>query len=176
MRKLIKAIARRFGREEGAATVEFVLFFPMFMYLGLSSFEVSFYMLRTALLDHSVDKNVRLLRLGSFEPMTQDALQDAICRDAMLLRDCPTSVRVELVEVSTSAWNLPNPQITCVDRDANIQPAVTFSPGVTNELMIVRVCAMVKPFFAPTRWVMALPIDAHGEVAITSVSTFLNES
>ncbi len=161
--------------ENGSATIEFVILFPVIMFLFLSAFEVAFFLTRTVLLDRAVDINVRSLRLGTMSPMTPDELKRRICNDALIFPDCMNAMMVELVPISTDTWVFPNQQITCVERDAEIQPIVEFSPGTENEIMLVRACAVLDPFFATTPFVMELPVDASGGYAVAAASTFVNE-
>ena len=163
------------GREDGTATIEFVLFFPVMMFLFLSSIELGMFLMRTVLLDRAVDINVRALRLGTLDPMTSDELKSRICDDALILNDCQSSIAIELVPVSTSTWEFPQAEYTCVDRDSEIDPVVDFTPGTQNELMLVRVCVVVDPFFGTTPYVMDLPLDASGGYNIAAISTFVNE-
>jgi Flp pilus assembly protein TadG len=162
-------------REEGNATIEFVIFFPFFMMLFLSAFELGFYLFRSTLLERAVDVNVRTLRLGALVPTTSNELKRRICDDAMVIGDCFSAVSVELAPVSTTSWSLPSSSVDCVDRVNNIDPVLEFSPGGDNELMLVRVCAVVDPFFSSTTWVMDLPKDESGGYQLTAMSTFVNE-
>ncbi len=162
-------------REDGSATIEFVILFPIIMTLFLSSVEVSVFVARAALLDRAVDINVRALRLGIMSPMTADELKRRICEDALILSDCENAMMIELVPISTETWQFPPDQITCVERDANIQPVVDFIAGGQNEIMLVRACAVLNPFFGSTPFVLGMPLDASGGYAIAATSIFVNE-
>ena len=174
-RRFISRPARWFRREDGSATIEFVIFFPFIMFLFLSSIELGVFLMRTVLLERAVDLNVRALRLGTLSPMTPEELKRRICEDALILGDCETSMAIELTPVSTETWDFPDPQITCVDRTSDIAPVVEFNPGTKNEIMLVRACVVADPFFATTSYVMDLPLDASGGYAIAAMSTFVNE-
>lgn len=174
-KRVLGGLARGVRREDGTATIEFVLLFPAFMTLFLSAFEMSLYLARATLLERAVDLNVRALRLGSLEPATSDELKSRICDDSMILPNCDDNIMVELTNVSPNAWNLPSTGITCADRDEEIQPAVDFEFGRLNDLMMVRVCVVVDPFFGSTPYVMNLPKDSTGGFTLTAMSTFVNE-
>jgi hypothetical protein len=171
----MKSLKKALTREDGSATIEFVILFPAILTLFFSAFEVSIYLTRSVLLERAVDLNVRLLRLGTLEPATQDELKRRICNDSLIFKDCPNAIMVELREVSTNDWVLPDTGIVCVDRDADVQPAVGFNFGGRNEVMLVRACAVLDPFFGTTPLVMDLPRDASGGHMITAISTFVNE-
>jgi len=173
--RLIKSLKRAFTREDGSATIEFVILFPAILTLFFSAFEVSIYLTRSVLLDRALDLNVRLLRLGTLAPATQDELKRRVCNDALIFKDCPNAISIELTEVSTQTWALPQGNVACIDRDADVQPAVDFNFGRRNEIMLVRACAVLDPFFGTTPLVMDLPLDATGGYAVVAASTFVNE-
>lgn len=166
---------RRFRREEGSATIEFVILFPAIMTLFLSAFEVGIYLTRAVLLDRAVDLNVRALRLGALNPATPDELRRRICNDTLIFADCPNAIAIELVSISTSAWNFPANSMTCIDRTTHIRPKTEFNLGKENEIMIIRACAVFDPFFGTTPLVMDLPLDKSGGYVIAAASTFVNE-
>ncbi|GGD40977.1 TadE/TadG family type IV pilus assembly protein [Sinisalibacter lacisalsi] len=171
----MKSLKKAFKREDGSATIEFVILFPAILTLFFSAFEVSIYLTRSVMLERAVDLNVRLLRLGTLEPATQDELKRRICEDTLIFRDCPNAIMVELREISTDSWQMPDTGLVCVDREEEVQPAVTFNFGRRNEVMLVRACAVLNPFFGTTPFVMDLPRDPSGGHMITAVSTFVNE-
>ncbi len=166
---------RRTKQEDGNATIEFVILFPVVMFLFLSAFEIGIFLTRAVLLDRAVDINVRTLRLGTMSPMTSEELKRRICNDALIFPDCMNAMMVELVPISTDTWSFPAEQITCVNRDEDIQPVVEFTPGTENEIMLVRACAVLDPFFSTTPFVMEMPLDASGGYAISAASAFVNE-
>ena len=174
-KRVLGRLARGVRRDDGTATIEFVILFPFFFFKQKTAYEMSLYLARLTLLERAVDLNVRALRLGVLDPATSDELKARICDDALILPDCNNNIMIELTEVSTDTWNLPTAGVTCVDRDADIQPAVDFRFGRLNDLMMVRVCVVVEPFFGSTPYVMNLPKDATGGFALTAASTFVNE-
>ena len=173
--KLIKRLKRAATGDDGSASIEFVILFPAIMTIFLSSFEVSIYLTRAVLLDRALDLNVRLLRLGSLEPATSEELKTRVCNDALIFKNCPNAIMIELTEISTASWNLPAAQMTCVNRDEEIQPVVAFDFGGLNDLMLVRACTVLDPFFGTTPLVMGLPLDASGGYTVAAASTFVNE-
>lgn len=193
----LKKIWQAFKREDGNASIEFVILFPALMTLFLSSFEVSVFLLRSSLLEKSLDTTVRELRLGIVNPKTAAELKETLCDRASVLPNCLDTMKVELLPVPTTSFSLPSGSIKCVDIDAEIDPATTVNFGQPNDIMIVRACAKVDPFFVTTPWVMGmqkvggnpgdvrvlarvygmdtLPTDTSGQYAVTAVSTFVNE-
>ncbi|MCI2398072.1 TadE/TadG family type IV pilus assembly protein [Aliiroseovarius subalbicans] len=172
---LLTRFAHRFRRDDGNATIEFVILFPAILMLFLSAFEVGIFLTRSVLLDRALDLNVRALRLGHLNPATHDELKRRVCEDSLIFQDCPNAVSLELRPISNSSWDLPMGRIPCVDRNEDIQPAVEFNTGGDNEIMLVRACAVLDPFFGTTPFVINLPRDESGGMAIASMSTFVNE-
>lgn len=174
-----KMIRRRFRQgifaQDGNATIEFVILFPAIMTIFLSAFEVSIYLTRSVMLDRAVDISVRELRLGALSPATQTQLKSEVCEDSLIFDNCMASMMIELTRVSTTTWDLPPENATCVDRTAEIQPAVDFNLGGSNDVMIVRACAVLDPFFGTTPLVMDLPLDMSGGYQLIAASTFVNE-
>lgn len=173
-KKLIQRLKQAVVGDDGTASIEFVIIFPAIMTIFLSSFEVSIYLTRAVLLDRALDLNVRLLRLGTLDPMTQEELQRRVCNDALIFADCPNAIMIELTEIPTTTWALPNPRMTCVNREEEISPP-TFATGGLNDLMLVRACTVLDPFFGTTPLVMQLPLDPTGGYIVAAASTFVNE-
>ncbi|HGG05943.1 MAG TPA: pilus assembly protein [Aliiroseovarius sp.] len=174
-RRFLSVIRNWLTRQDGTATIEFVILFPTFLWLFFSSFEIGIYMTRSVLLDRSVDMSVRDLRLGVMSPMTQEELKRRICVNAMMISNCENVVTVELTPISTTTWDVPANGVSCIQRNEPIQPVVEFTPGGQNEIMSVRVCAILDPFFRTTPLVLQMPLDASGGYAIVSTSVFVNE-
>lgn len=170
---------RRFLRlrraEEGNATIEFVILFPIFMVLFLSAFEIGLLMVRQVMLDRATDIAVRALRIGEWDNPTHDNLKSFICDQALILPDCKENMLIELSPVSKTTW-APLPEgPTCVDKSAEIQPVVNFEVGIQHELMMVRVCALQKPLAPLTGLGLRLPRQDADHYALVSLSAFVNE-
>lgn len=172
-RRLRQAVTR----EDGSATIEFVILFPAIMTIFLSAFEVSIFLTRSVMLDRAIDLNVRTLRLGKLDPQTHSELKRRVCDDALIFDDCMDSMKIELTKVPMDTWALPAGNVTCVDRTEEIEPVLDDSVdvGLANEVMIVRACAVLDPFFGTTPLVMDLPLDISGGYHIIAASTYVNE-
>jgi len=161
-------------REDGAVAVEFVILFPAFMALFLSSFELGLYMTRQVMLDRATDLTVRALRLGQFEDPTQELLRFNICRRAAVVPNCQNRLLIEMTPIPTTTWTtLPN-AAQCVNREEDIDPVIAFNGGQPNDLMLIRVCALLEPVFPTTR--IALEMPNYGNFyALVTTSAFVNE-
>lgn len=174
---IVKWLRRTSAREDGNATIEFVILFPAIMTIFLSAFEVSIYLTRSVMLDRAVDLSVRTLRLGKLDPQTHAELKRRVCEDALIFANCMSTMKLELTPVPTDTWTLPMGNVACVDRTEEIEPVVddTVAVGAANEVMIVRACAVLDPFFGTTPLVMDLPLDISGGYHIIAASTYVNE-
>lgn len=174
--KLRIPLLRRFWRDESAAmTVEFVIIFPMFMTILLASFEAGMLMTRYVMLDRALDITVRELRLGRMDNPEHDEIKQVICNHTVIMPHCMRDLRLELRPVSRTAWDVFDQPATCVDRTAEVQPAVIVYPGGSNELMLVRACAVFDPFFPTTPLGLQMRLDASGGYQMTAMAAFVNE-
>lgn len=146
----LPAAFRRFLRDEDAsASVEFVLLFPPFFGLFLASFELGMVLTRDVFLERALDLTVREVRLGRVANVDHDTLKTMICNRAMIVPDCVDELRLEMVRRDPRAWEPLRRDVDCVDRANRAKEVRGFRPGSSNELMVLRACALVDPIFAP---------------------------
>lgn len=172
---LPRRLQRRWRREDGNATIEFVLLFPAFMTLFLVVFETGLLLTRGVMLDRGVDVAMRQLRLGTLDPMTHDGLKNEICEQSVIIPDCNNAVLVELRPISKTTWEPLTHSATCVDRTEEVQPVLDFVTGISNEMMLVRVCAVFDPFFPTTGLAASIKLDKSGAYALVTTSAYVNE-
>jgi Flp pilus assembly protein TadG len=176
MKRLINRLRGLCRAESGSATIEFVILFPFFIGIFSSAFEASILTTRQVMLDRAVDLAVRELRLGIGGTPTHDQLKAKICNYAGLIPNCDQSLHIELETVSTDTFAMRTGQVQCVDRDQNIAPVQSFTPGTKNELMMVTVCAVFKPMNPTSGLGLKLPKVAGGSYyGLVSISAFVNE-
>lgn len=174
--KIKRGLKLAVRREDGTATIEFVILFPALMTLFLSSFEVSVLLLRSVMLDKALDTTVRELRLGWVADPTAAGLRKQLCDRTPIVPDCMNQMMIELQPISTETWTFPADMVSCIEKSADIQPSVETNFGTANDLMIVRACAKVDPFFAPSPYLLDLvPVDGSNQYAVVAASTFVNE-
>lgn len=172
--------ARALRREGGAATVEFVMLFPVFMLVAANAIEASLLMTRAVLLDRGLDMAVREIRVNAGAPPSFEEFRASVCRHAVRLTGCEDALRVELARVETTSWGLLDPQARCVDRSETIAPVVAIAPGdfehgVANDLMMVRACLVADPLVPNVGLAALLPRDASGGYRLVAVSAFVQE-
>lgn len=175
MKQVLQTYWRRLRANDGSSTVEFVIWFPLFMTLFLTSFELSFYGMRSMMLERALDMTVRDLRLGIGRPENLEQFKEKVCEKTILFQNCQNEISLDLQQVDQLSWNLPQGNIPCVDRAQGLKPATTYAPGGGGDLNLVRACLVRDPFFPTTPLVMGLPRDASGAVKIVAVSTYVNE-
>ncbi|MEM6322878.1 MAG: TadE/TadG family type IV pilus assembly protein [Pseudomonadota bacterium] len=167
---------RRFRkREDGSATIEFVLLFPLFIGIVASTFEAGILNTRHAMLERAVDLAVRDLRLGIDPTPTFEELRSSICNYAGVIPECDKALHVELERVSPDNFNFRTGQVQCVDRDEDIEPVLNFQPGALNDLMLITVCAAVSPMVPTTGLGLALPKINSTDYALIAMSAFVTE-
>lgn len=168
IRQLIKS-------EKGAASVELVIVFPFFLGVFLSSFDVAMMNLRAVTLERATDIVVRDIRLSSGATLDHDDVRTDICAEAFMIPDCLNALRIELQPVDMATWTGMTTGLDCVDRTEEVQPLVRFRNGQQNELMLIRVCAVVDPFFPGIGVGRTMPKDESGGYQIIASSAFVNE-
>ncbi len=175
MRKTFHNTLRRFLGESGAASVEFVIVFPIFFSIFVSAFEMGMMNIRAVMLERATDMVVRAVRLNQGSDFEYEDVRTAVCELSVMLPDCEEILRIEMTPVDTDTWGTLPRAADCVDRSQTIQPAVNFTNGVENELMLVRVCAVLDPFFPTVGLGRSMPKDSTGGYIITASSAFVNE-
>ena len=172
----LRKILRPFRKDErGLASVEFALFFPIYLGMFFWAAELGIITIKSVMLDHALDVSMRELRLGQIEDPTQEKLKQAICARARIIGQCEDQMMIELQAVSTQTWAMPQAAVTCVNNDEEIQPVVTFAPGRQQELMLVRACIVLPVLFPNMIFGRQLFTDASGGIGIASISSFVNE-
>jgi len=158
----------------GNATMEFVILFPVLIYMLFSIAEAGVLMTRTVMLDRGLNIAIRDLRLGLTLGVTHDDIKQQICDAAFLLGACEDVVLLELSTL-TDITSFPTGGANCIDRTEEIEPIISFTPGARSEIMFVRACLVVDPFFPGIGLGAMLPVDASGGYAIVVQSAFMNE-
>ena len=173
--RLSQKLVAALRREDGSATVEFVIALPVLMTVFMASFESGFMMTRSVMVERSVDMTMRELRLGHFVNPTFGQLKADICSRTLVIPDCFNVIKINMQPVSTTTWGLPTTPPACVDRSEPIRPDLTPNPGAENELMLVQVCVTADAMFPTTGIGLALPKDPNGGYFITATSAYVNE-
>jgi len=170
-----RGLGKYLRREDGTATVEFVIMFPLIMTVFMSMFEAAVLTTRYTMLERALDITVRGLRLNTGTAPTHAQVRDKICEYSNMIPNCSTSLIVELTPIQKPAFNLPATNAPCVNRANSSPPAQTLTHGVANQLMLIRACAIVDPMFPMTGLGLSLTKDETGGVQLVTVSAFVAE-
>ena len=154
---LISAALRRIWRQEdGIASIQFVIAFPVFMlFLGMI-YENGMVATRHVMLERGVDIAVREIRVGRLQVVDDDVeafrqrVRARICEVASLIKDCDDNLLLEMTTLDLRAWSDPNGGATCIDRSTTSRPLTTFTPGGNNQLVFLRVCSLFDPVMPTT--------------------------
>lgn len=175
MMHFMKRLARGFRREDGTASIEFVMALPVMLTIFMASFESGLLMTRSIMLEQSVDITMRELRLGHYNLPDAALIKREICKRTVIMKDCEASTIVELTRVSTTNWVLPNSQTSCVNKDEEIQIADTFVAQQQNDMMLVRVCVRQELIFPKAAIGVKLASDNQGGYSLVAISAFVVE-
>lgn len=183
-------MTRAFRRgEDGNMTIEFVIVLPLIFSIFMMSFESGLLMMRSVMLERAVDMTMRELRLGQIpiaNPTDMSVeLKKRICARTVIIANCTTAVRIEMLPVNMAVWNMPTTTPGCVDRTQAVQVAEDFTIGGQHELMLTRVCALQRAIF-PTlglgdqfvglgKGLTGGQTGGFGEYGLIVMSSFVNE-
>lgn len=163
-------------REDGNATVEFVIMFPLLMTLLITSVEIGSITFRHTMLDRAVDLTVRDIRLGTGTAPQYEQVRNAICERASVIPDCQKNVKIEMIRMDLRAWTPPPADYDCVNHVEEVQPVRNFQNGMENEMILLRICAMFQPIFPVSALGRdILKINATGYSAMISSTAFVQE-
>jgi hypothetical protein len=160
--------------QNGNATIEFVLVFPVLMYFVLMAFEIGFIATRSVLLEHGLDVASRNLRLGLDPTIDHEKLKKQVCENSTILADCERDLILEVVEFDINS-DYPQNQANCMDRTEEIEPTITFNPGGRNRIMFVRACMIIDPIFPGLGISLGLRKDSSGGYQLVTYTAFMNE-
>lgn len=167
---------RRAGREDGNATIEFVILFPLFLTLLASSAEIGMITYRHTMLERAVDLTVRDIRLGTGTAPQYTQIRNTICDRAPVIPNCQSNMKLEMIRMDLRNYVAPPAEFDCIDKAEEVQPVRTFQNGMENEMILLRVCAMFEPLFPFTGLGRDLKESTDtGFVAMVSSTAFVQE-
>ncbi len=167
---------RAFRRnEDGNATVEFALLFPLMLMILFATVELGMITLRQVMLDRAMDMTVRDIRLGTGGNMQHDDIRDRICHRTGMIDDCAVSLKLEMVQLDPFNWSGVTSQPDCVDSIEQVDPVNTFVNGASNDLMFLRACMSFDPLFPLWGLGGSMQKDDDGRVRLFASSAFVQE-
>ena len=163
------------SNEDGVATIDFVLvFFPTMLLIGAAC-ETAFITSYHVMLERGLDVTVRQVRIGSIQEPTHDLLTDTICEFALIIPDCKSQIRLEMTRHDPRDWESPPERVSCVDREEEGDPVLNFNPGLNNELMVLRACALFDPIMPSWGLGFTIPKESGGAYALAATSSYVME-
>lgn len=175
MKKLSK-FWRRSRSEDGNASVEFVVVVPVFILLFCAVFELGLTTIRITVLEHALDETMRDIRLSTGTTITHDQIRDRICEHGGPLGACQESLKVEMRVIDRLSFELPPVRATCIDKAEDAEPVVTtVANGADSDLMFIRVCYTIDPFFESFGLSGMLKVDSEGNMQLVASSIFAQE-
>ncbi len=167
---------RKAKREDGNATVEFVVVVPVFLLLFASIFELGLATVRLTVLEHAMDETMRDIRLSTDQVITHDQIRDRLCEHGGPLEDCKNSLKVEMVLIDRNNFTLPDVRATCINKAEDADPVTTvITNGAANDLMFLRVCYTINPLFPSYGLSAQLKRDPNGDMHMVATSIFAQE-
>lgn len=174
-RSLLSRLRRGFRNEDGSAAVEFVLVFPVILSMILMTLELGFITLRQTLLERGLDIAVREVRLGTGSAPQHDDIKDLVCANALFLLNCDTQLFLEMVPTDPRAFSSLNQVTSCTDSPVESRPVRSFTPGQSNQLVMMRACVLYDPLFPKALLPRLLTTDGNGQSAVVAVAAFVQE-
>ncbi len=175
-RRLMNMLAR-FRRDEAGSveTISFAIWLPIILITLLTALEVGAYTARATMLERALDLVVRDIRLGTGTAPQHDEIKTAICERSVILPNCETNLRLEMLQRDPRAWDALPMTADCTDASLSVAPVRAFENGQSNELMVLRACAKVSPIFPITWMAEAIHKDGAGDYALMAATSFVQE-
>lgn len=172
----LPTILRRLARDRrGATAVEFAMVAPLFFALVFSVFETGWVMTQSVMLERSLDRSVRHLRVGGpGAPKTYDAFATQLCHEAMVIPNCRSRVMVEMFVVR-QASDFPANGAQCVNTAQPAQTTPIYRPDNRSDVLFVRACVVIDPMTPGLGVALALPRDPSHGFRVVAASAYMNE-
>ncbi len=168
--------------EDGSASMEFVILFPLLAFILILTIELGLVLMRGALLERSLDMAVRELRLNTGVNMQHDEFRDLVCARAGSIDNCLEQVRIELVQVDPFGWSQEiDPTPDCINSVTQsggvteVNPVREFKTGQSNELMYIRACLRFTPMLGGVGIGAFMEKDDQGRVKLFAASAYVQE-
>jgi Flp pilus assembly protein TadG len=175
--RLFRLLRRFRQREEGNASVEFVVLVPLLFSIFFAALENGLMMIRWTAIDRASDMVIRQLRLGQLVNPTAQSLRQGFCDRTLMITDCVANTVVEIRRIDRTTFVMPAPNAPCANRTTSttILPVTTITPGQANDLMLIRICVSVDALIPEGAFALPLTLDAQGGYALSVASVYVNE-
>lgn len=172
--KLSNHLVRFRKDEDGQLLIEFAILVPLLFTIFLTAMELGIYAMQQMWLDRGLDIAVRYVRLNTDNPPNHLLFKGMVCKNGGFIRNCESSLKVEMTQVDPRAFSgLPaNPD--CVDSSEPFAPPRNFVPGGNHDLMLIRACLVFDPIFPSTGLGFEFS-KAEDKPFMTAYSAFVQE-
>jgi Flp pilus assembly pilin Flp len=172
----LKSRLQRFRRnEDGSATIEFAVYFSIFFLILAAVVEIGYMNLRHSLLERGVDIATREIRLNTGHVPTYDEVRTIICDEAVIVNQCASNLRLEMVQVDPRSFTGVPAGADCINAEEEPRPVRSFENGQDNQVMLIRACLKYKPAMPTTSFGMALNKDSQGYAQMVVTAAFVQE-
>ncbi|KUP92066.1 TadE/TadG family type IV pilus assembly protein [Tritonibacter horizontis] len=175
MARLVTRLRRFRAADEGNATIEFAVLFPLMLLVLFASVELGVITVRQIMLERAMDTTVRDIRLGTGGNMQHDDIRDTICARSGFIDDCETSLRLEMVQLDPFEWTGVGAEPDCVNSVEEVDAVTTFRNGGSNDLMFLRACMSFDPLFPHWGLADSMQKDGDGRIRLYAASAFVQE-
>ncbi|MGR3541459.1 MAG: TadE/TadG family type IV pilus assembly protein [Hasllibacter sp.] len=175
---MIRKLRRFLRREDGFMAMEFAILMPAMMLFLCFGIETGVLMARAAMFDRAVDIASRDLRLGTASPLSYDAFRHNICMRVAIIGDCHDSIQIEVQPIESVDLSTFRGTEVCQDRsNPTLTPIddTTYTPGVANQMMLIRACVNIESFFPGSAILALIPRDANDDFRLLAVNAFVHE-
>lgn len=145
------------------------------MLVFLSAFELAIFLARQTMLERAVDVAIRDVRLHTGRTYTQAAIRRTVCERAVILPDCEANLAIEVTRVDRSTYEMPDPARACASAGGSLTGAGAVNDGTSDDLMVVRTCYRVRPFFPQTGLGFQFAQSEDGRASMVASAVFVQE-
>ncbi|MBU2359392.1 MAG: pilus assembly protein [Alphaproteobacteria bacterium] len=136
------------------------------------------YSMQQVMLERGLDLTVRDVRLGVMDNPTRETLIAKTCEYALILNNCESSLRMEMIPADVRSWTAIPREVPCIDRSETGIPVMNITNGDNNDLMVLRACVLIKPLLPLAEFGRTLVENndkSNDEYALSVTSSYVME-
>jgi Flp pilus assembly protein TadG len=172
MRRLFKQFAKT---QTAAVTVEYVIWWPLYFIFFAGILEYGYFNMRVTMLERSVSKAVRDIRLDKDYVQDHAGIVNTICEYGGFGDGCTDRVRVEMRRTTLEGLDTLPKEVACVNKGEEFDADAGLEYGAPDELMLVRVCVKAQSLLQTTYFTAGIERDENGNHSIISQTAFVVE-
>lgn len=161
--------------DRGSMTIEFALWFPIFVAFICGTTELGLIAARHARLEFGVDAAVRMVQLETENEVTHATLVQTICDTAAIIPNCTENIMLEMRSQDLRDRITMTNDAECTNRAEEVNEQADFDNGDENELMVLRACVKFAPVFPTTGIASSIKRDSAGDYSLISIGAYVQE-